>query len=267
MHNKKKHTPIRQTNTLTLPEVLSSIREKYDQTLLNKAVSIFTPFPEKKPLTKLKLSRDAIEFIKQYEPRAESEGLFLHQFRLLDVYARGAKNFILTSATGSGKSLCFWAWVIDNLSENPEATVPLCFPTQALMWGQADRLKKISEKGSLKIYDDQAGNAYSGTLNLGHQKIGWTVWKGIGSNQTKDIVMKEHENSSEFAEARIRLATLDKAHCSLIQKSVEFTKNLQCVVLDEAHQYDGIFGANVLYFLKRLYIAKETSRRINQIYF
>ncbi len=154
----------------------------------------------------MKLSKETIEFIKKYEPCAEREGLFLHQFRLLDAYVKGAENFILTSATGSGKSLCFWTWVIDNLSENPEATALLCFPTQALMWGQAERLRRISEKGSLKIYDDQTGNAYSGTLSLEHQKIGWTVWKGTGSNQTRDIVMKEHEKSSEFAEARIRLA-------------------------------------------------------------
>jgi len=258
---RKKHKSVRIPLKLKLQEVLSEIRNKYGQSLLDKVVSIFTLFPQRVPLNKLKLSQEAIKFIQRYEPRAGSEGLFLHQWRLLDAYAKGAKNFILTSATGSGKSLCFWAWVIDRLVKNPKATAILCFPTQALMWGQADRLARISEESSLKVYNAQPRNAYSGTLRLENQPIGWTVWKGVGSGETRDIVMQQHENASEFSKARIRLSTLDKAHWSLIQKHVEFTKNLECMVLDEAHQYDGIFGANVLYFLKRLYVAKESARQ------
>ena len=73
--------------------------------------------------------------------------------------------------------------------------------------------------------------------------------------------MTEHEGTENFKKARIRLATLDKAHWSLISGHPNFTKNLECIVLDEAHQYDGLFGANVHYFLKRVYIAKESSKR------
>ena len=244
---------------LKLPEVVTAISHKYNKSLLKEAVFIFTPLPGKKSFKGLKLSSEAIEFIKQYEPRTITEGLFSHQFQLLDSYAKGANNFILTSATGSGKSLCFWSWVVDQLSKDTNATALLCFPTQALMWGQADRLTRISDNPI--IYDEKSGNPYGGTLNFGNKQIDWTVWKGVGHGQTTDPIMKKHEKSDEFIKARIRLATLDKAHWSLIGQNVEFTKNLKCVVLDEAHQYDGIFGANVLYFLKRLYIAKETARK------
>ena len=258
---KKKNTKsAQQSSELTLSEVVRSIRDKYNESLLKEGVFIFTPLPEKENLNNLKLSSEAIEFIKQYEPRIISEGLFSHQFLLLDAYAKGESNFILTSATGSGKSLCFWTWVVDQLSKDTNATALLCFPTQALMWGQADRLARISD--NLIVYDNKSGNSYGGTLQFGNNQIDWTVWKGVGSGQTKDKTMKKHEKESDnFSKARIRLATLDKAHWSLISQNVEFTKNLKCVVLDEAHQYDGIFGANVLYFLKRLYIAKETARK------
>lgn len=233
-----------------LSKVLSKIRRKYKKALLDKAVSIFTPFPERVPLSKLNLSPETIDFIQRYEPRVETEGLFRHQWELLDAYTRGYRNFILTSATGTGKSLCFWAWVIDHLVKNPDATALLCFPTQALMWSQAERLAKISKKSSLRIHNDVA---YSGTLKLGKKEIRWTVWYG----KKKDEYMQEHEDTQEFRESNIRIATLDKAHYSLIGQHVDFTKNLECLVLDEAHLYDGIFGANVLYFIKRLYIAKE----------
>ena len=93
--------------TTELSRVLKKIQKRYHKGLLDKAVSIFTPFPDKKPLSDLQLSKDAIEFIKLYEPKAEESGLFFHQFHLLDEYSKGADNFILTSSTGSGKSLCF----------------------------------------------------------------------------------------------------------------------------------------------------------------
>lgn len=242
-----------------LSTVVNRIQKRYHEGLLDKAVTIFTPFPDKKPLSDLTLTKDAIEFIKQYEPKAAESGLFFHQFNLLDAYSEGADNFILTSSTGSGKSLCFWTWIIDKLSMNPNATALICFPTQALMWGQADRLARISS--NKKFYKKNLENAFSGEINLNGHSIGWTIWKGVGAGYTKDKSMKEHENTINFEKSRIRLATLDKAHWSLISKHPEFTKNLECIVLDEAHQYDGLFGANVHYFLKRVYIAKETAQR------
>jgi hypothetical protein len=56
--------------------------------------------------------------------------------------------------------------------------------------------------------------------------------------------------------ARIRISTIDKAHWSLIRND-NFLANLKCLVLDEAHSFNGMFGANVHYFFKRLYMAKE----------
>lgn len=229
----------------------------YENGMVDQAISIFIPFPEKEPLENLNLSKEALEFIEKYEPKAKESGLFKHQFELLDNYCNGVENFILTSSTGTGKSLCFWSWIIDHLVKNPNATALVCFPTQALMWGQADRLARVSS--NVKNYNKECEN-FSGTINLGNQEIGWTAWKGVGRYKTVDKCMTEHQNSSEFKKSRIRLATLDKAHWSLI-RDVDFTKNLECLVLDEAHIYDGVFGANVHYFLKRIYIAKEMAQQ------
>ncbi|MDQ3830094.1 MAG: DEAD/DEAH box helicase [Candidatus Tectomicrobia bacterium] len=76
---------------------------------------------------------------------------------------------------------------------------------------------------------------------------------------TFDRVMDEHEKSNAFGSARIRVATLDKVHFSLFRsrENKQFVSRLRCLVLDEAHPYDGVFGANVHYFLKRLYMASE----------
>ena len=242
----------------SVAEVVDILRARYPQSLLPQAVSLFTPFSRTISLDELDLPRQTVEFIKRYEPRTTLSGLFVHQWRILDAYRRGAKNFILTSAAGSGKSLCFWTWIIDQLLRDPRATALACFPTQALMWGQADRLAQISTPSSLRIYDETPGLAYSGALSFGARSIGWTIWKGTGWGETVDPQMRKHEQTYDFLRSRIRIATLDKVHYSLIQGYPEFTKNLACLVLDEAHQYDGIFGANVMHLLKRLYAARES---------
>ena len=134
----------------------------------------------------------------------------------------------------------------------------MCFPTPALMWGQAERLVRLSDKKSLAYPGGQA-TAYGGAIKVGKDALGWTIWHGVGHGTTFDRVMDAHEQSDTFASARIRIATLDKAHFSLFTKreNKDFARRLRCLVLDEAHTYDGIFGANVHYFLKRVYLAKE----------
>ncbi len=235
------------------------ISKNYNNLILEKVVSIFTPFPERENFRDLKLTDEAIEFIQRYEPKVIKEGLYRHQYELLKAYANGEKNFIMTSATGSGKSLCFWTWVVDSLIRKSSATALLCFPTQALMWGQAERIAKISE--NVIYYGNDVKIPYSGVLNIKGKKIPWTVWKGKGTGAIRDKDMEVHEKTYQFKEARIRIATLDKVHWSLIRKHVEFTKNLECLVLDEAHMYDGVFGANVFFLLRRIYIAKECAKK------
>jgi len=101
------------------------------------ALTIFTPFERRVSLASLRLPEAIGGLVARYEPRAISEGLFPHQAELLKQYRAGkGPHFILTSARGSGKSLCFWTWVFDHLLKDPKATAILCFPTQALMWGQ-----------------------------------------------------------------------------------------------------------------------------------
>jgi hypothetical protein len=110
-------------------------------------------------------------------------------------------------------------------------------------------LADLSEKESL-LCRDIKDLAYSGVIKVASGQITWTIWQGTGPEENPNVAMKEHEKSEEFSNARIRVATLDKAHCSLVSQHKDFLKNMVCIVLDEAHMYDGVFGANVHYFFK-----------------
>jgi DEAD/DEAH box helicase domain-containing protein len=230
----------------------------FDGIVYPKAVRIFTPFTRRVPASSCDLDRQISELLAKYEPRTKTDGLFPHQADFLNAYFKeGHENFILTSGTGSGKSLCFWIWVFGHLIDDSKANALLCFPTQALMWGQAERLVRLSDPNSLIFPDGKGTICYGGTIKVGRKSIPWTIWHGVGWGDTRDEEMASHEKSDGFSSARIRIATLDKANWSLIDKHKDFLKGLRCVVLDEAHMYDGVFGANVHYFLKRLYLSGE----------
>lgn len=249
-----------QSRSVAIATVGSRVLSRLEGALHPRAVRIFTPLCTRVPLAAAELTPAVADFVAKYEPRAATEGLYAHQAEVLQRVRGGeGPNVILTSATGSGKSLPFLAWVVERLSADPEATALLCFPTQALMWSQAERLARIS-MGDRRICAGEL--TLGGELGVGKRRIGWTVWKGKGAGATTDAIMARHERSPEFARARIRIATLDKAHFSLLWGSNrEFARRLGAIVLDEAHVYDGVFGANVRLFLSRIAAGLELAGR------
>jgi DEAD/DEAH box helicase domain-containing protein len=222
------------------------------------AIRIFTPFSKGIPLEKCKISPDLEPLLKIYEPKIATAGVFPHQASFFKSFSAAKnQNFIVTTATGSGKSLCFWAWVFEYLMRDPSATALLCFPTQALMWGQAERLARMSDSNTLSYPGSRDTTPYGGSIKAKGRPLGWTVWHGLGRGYARNTDMEVHEKSKAFELSRIRIATLDKAHWSLNQgkRNQDFLARLKCLVLDEAHVYDGVFGANVHYFLKRLWLS------------
>lgn len=131
--------------------VAANALAEYEGNLHPLAVKMVCPFPELRTLVSCPGSTTLKAFVRKYEPKVDA-GLFPHQGELLDALGRGADNVLVTTATGSGKSLCFWAWVVDRLTRDNGSTALACFPTQALMWGQAERLARVSDPATLRRY-------------------------------------------------------------------------------------------------------------------
>ncbi len=229
---------------------MHQLRQQQSAFWLDQIVCLTTPFAQTVMLQDSGLPPAMQEFIARYEPQAARNGVFIHQQQVLQASLQETKQILLTSSTGSGKSLCFWAWIIDKLVRDPKATALVCFPTQALLWGQTVRLQEISAGGQCL----KSGPAYGGRLVIAGQSIDWTVWKGSGG---ADQTMAGHERSTAFKQARLRIATIDKVHYSLLSQDVKFAARLKGLVLDEAHQYQGLFGAQVAYLLKRIAVFKR----------
>jgi DEAD/DEAH box helicase domain-containing protein len=147
-------------------------------------------------------------------------GIYRHQAVAMEAALDG-KDVVLTTPTASGKSLVFRAVAQELLSRNPNAKVLALFPTQALAEDQENGWKKFGIQTAM-------------------------IHGGVPQAQRADLLHRH----------QVILMTPDVAHAWLLGMddagNRKFLQNLALLVLDEAHQYDGVFGTNMAFFLRRL---------------
>lgn len=230
--------------------------KRFGQQVCEQAVCLRTAVPSRVQLADVGLPVVVRRFIERYDKTAAEEGLYTHQADVLRPLSTGEMHdTLLTSATGSGKSLALWGFLVQAMTALHDATALACFPTQALLWGQVERLRRASEPASLVGY---AGQTYAGMIKLGPVSIPWTAWHGVSDSAT----MARHEQTDSFRQARLRIATVDKVHWSLMkQEQAYFLSKLSALAIDEAHAWHGAVGASVRCMLNRLHAALELHRK------
>jgi DEAD/DEAH box helicase domain-containing protein len=156
------------------------------------------------------------------------ERLFTHQALAIEAAQRG-ENFIVVTPTASGKTLCYNIPVLDSLLEYQHSRAIYLFPTKALSQDQLDELH-----GLITALDvDIKTYTYDGDTPV---------------NARKAIRAAGH----------IVITNPDMLHTGILPhhtKWVKLFENLKYVVIDEVHQYRGVFGshlANVIRRLKRI---------------
>jgi DEAD/DEAH box helicase domain-containing protein len=162
---------------------------------------------------------------------AESLGgldrVYSHQSAALSMIGRG-KNVVVATPTASGKSLIFMAAAFEKLLSDDGRTL-VFYPQKALGGDQLARWR--AELKRLGMDEDLVGEI------------------------TGDVSMTEREHVLD--RSRIILSTPDAIHCWLMRMlhlpSVQrFLTSLDCVVIDEAHAFDGVFGSQFAFFFRRL---------------
>lgn len=151
--------------------------------------------------------------------------LYRHQALAL-AQIREGHDVIVATPTASGKSLVYLIPTLAALERDPKATALYLFPTKALARDQL---------GSLNAYAEVAGlgrpaRAYDG-----------------------DTASRERSIARETA--RVLVTNPDMLHVGILPRHPRwqrFWAGLQYVVLDEAHQYRGVFGSHVANVLRRL---------------
>ena len=154
--------------------------------------------------------------------------LYIHQHSSWERLKKG-ENIVVVTPTASGKTLCYNLPVLDAILKNPSARAIYLFPTKALSQDQRaeldETIKLLQEEIRIFTYDgDTPQDARKAIRSRGH----------------------------------IILTNPDMLHTGILPhhtKWIKLFENLKYIVIDELHNYRGIFGshlANVLRRLKRI---------------
>ncbi len=152
--------------------------------------------------------------------------LYAQQAGGLEAILNGHDICLATSAA-SGKSLVFMAAAVHRLLRHPNARCLVLYPAKALIMDQLKRWNRWAE-------------AFK--LGVGH------IHGDVDSVDREAIITG----------SQIVLMTPDVAHAWLMSRVgtepvSSFLRQLAILVLDEAHVYQGVFGSNMAYFMRRFH--------------
>lgn len=161
--------------------------------------------------------------------------LYMHQSRAIESFLTGS-DICLATSTASGKSLVFMSCASDMLFQDGVMKCLVLYPSKALIMDQLERWKSWS---------NQFG-----------QKVGF-IHGEVPGNERVAILLS----------SRIVLMTPDVAHAWIMSQLSDnrvrrFMEKLGLLILDEAHVYEGVFGSNMAFFMRRMAAAAPEHRLI-----
>src|SRR3712207_4497370 len=133
-------------------------------------------------------------------------------------------DFVVTTGTASGKSMCFNLPTLSHLLQEPTARALYLYPTKALA-------------------QDQARALHSFGL---HRSIRPAIYDGDTPREERTAIRRR---------ANVVLTNPDMLHVGILPNHrawADFLHRLDVVVADEAHVYRGVFGSHVGNVLRRL---------------
>jgi DEAD/DEAH box helicase domain-containing protein len=151
--------------------------------------------------------------------------LYTHQAEAFTSAARG-EHLTVVTPTASGKTLCYNLPVLDRILREPSARALYLFPTKALAADQVDELQQL-------------------IAAIGRDIKTFTYDGDTPASARRAIRAAGH----------IVVTNPDMLHTAILPHHTTWLRlfeNLRYVVIDELHQYRGVFGSHVANVLRRL---------------
>lgn len=141
-------------------------------------------------------------------------------------HALNRRNTVVVTPTASGKTLCYNIPVVDQILRDPSSRALYLFPTKALshdQYGELYELTKSCDSGiKVYTYDGDTPSATRRALrDAGHIVV-------TNPDMLHSGILPHHTNW------------------------VRLFENLKFIVIDELHQYRGVFGSHLANVLRRL---------------
>jgi len=151
--------------------------------------------------------------------------LYSHQAQAVEAVLAG-RNVAVVTPTASGKTLCYNLPVLDAILRDGEARALYLFPTKALAQDQLDELHGL-------------------VTDLGADVKTFTYDGDTPADARRAVRSAGH----------IVVTNPDMLHTGILPHHTKWMKlfeNLRFVVIDELHQYRGVFGSHVANVIRRL---------------
>ena len=153
------------------------------------------------------------------------ENLYSHQALAVES-AQGGNHTVVVTPTASGKTLCYNLPVVSAVIDDPNSRALYLFPTKALSQDQVAELRDLTANLDTTINC----HTYDGDTEPGLRR---------GIRQSGHIVVTNP----------------DMLHSAILPhhtKWIQLFQNLKYIVIDEMHQYRGVFGSHVANVIRRL---------------
>lgn len=151
--------------------------------------------------------------------------LYTHQREALDAAFAG-EDYVVVTPTASGKTLCYNLPVLHTILRNPSARALYLFPTKALSQDQLSELHETVEELDVNIKT--------------------FTFDGDTPQTARRLIRSA---------GQIVVTNPDMLHAGILPhhtKWIKLFENLEYVVIDEVHQYRGVFGSHLANVIKRL---------------
>ncbi len=151
--------------------------------------------------------------------------LYTHQAEAVAA-VRAGHDVLLVTPTASGKTLCYNLPVLQRILEEPETRALYLFPTKALSQDQYHGLHRL--------------------ISTLERPVSTFTFDGDTPSDARQAVR---------AHGHIVVSNPDMLHQGILPHHTKWLKlfrNLRYVVIDEVHQYRGVFGSHVSNVLRRL---------------
>ena len=165
--------------------------------------------------------------------------LYRHQSEAI-AKAKSGKSYVVTTGTGSGKSLCFFVPVVDSIIRALRAGKPrktraiVVYPMNALANSQMKEIDKFVSQSDIPENLKPITKRYTGQERQEERQR-------IAENPP-DILL------TNFMMAELLLTRQDKVDSQVIANAT----GIEFIVLDELHSYRGRQGADVALLIRRL---------------
>lgn len=151
--------------------------------------------------------------------------LYTHQKEAYDRVSNG-ENVCVVTPTASGKTMCYNLPVLDDILKDPNTRALYIFPTKALAQDQQAEIEDICRNGEFSV----KSFTFDGDTPTQKRRLAKQVGQIIITNP-------------------------DMCHQAILPHHTTWArlfKSLKYVVIDEMHNYRGVFGSHVANVLRRL---------------